>query len=56
MEELKTNKKIEQKKEQLILEVVLILNKEMFNEDFISYKIYKQTEENILKKLKEYLS
>lgn len=37
---------------QIILEVALIINKELFDENKISYKMFKYTEDNILKELK----
>ena len=40
------------KNKKILLEVALTLNKEMFNENKISYKMYKYTESNILKELK----
>lgn len=36
----------------ILLEVALSLNKELFSENKISYKMFKYTEENILKELK----
>lgn len=45
MKSKKQNKKI-------LLEVALSLNKELFDENKISYKMFKYTEENILKELK----
>lgn len=38
----------------IYLEVALTLNKELFDENKISYKMFKYTEENILNELKEY--
>ena len=40
------------KNKKILLEVALTLNKEMFNENKISYKMYIYTESNILKELK----
>lgn len=45
---------IKNKNKEILLEVALTLNKELFNENKISYKIFKYTEENILKELKKY--
>ncbi len=42
----------ENKNKRIILEVALILNKELFDENKISYKMFKYTEDNILKELK----
>lgn len=36
----------------IYLEVALTLNKELFDENKISYKMFKYTEENILNELK----
>lgn len=44
--------KIKYKNKEILLEVALSLNKELFEENKISYKIFKYTEENILKELK----
>ena len=35
----------------LILELALSINKELFDYDLITYKIFRSTEENILKQL-----
>ena len=43
---------VKNKNKEILLEVALTLNKELFNENKISYKMFKYTEENILKKLK----
>ncbi len=40
------------KDKELILSLAVFINKELFNSDKISYKMYKYTEENILKELK----
>ncbi len=40
------------KNKEILLEVALSLNKELFDENKISYKMFKYTEENILKELK----
>lgn len=45
-------KEIEHKNKKILLSVALFLNKELFDENEISYKIFKYTEENILKDLK----
>ncbi len=45
-------KEVKNKNKEILLEVALTLNKELFNENKISYKIFKYTEENILKELK----
>ena len=45
---------IKNKNKEILYEVALTLNKELFNENKISYKIFKYTEENILKELKKY--
>ena len=36
----------------LILELSLFINKKLFEEEKISYRLFKYTEDNILKKLK----
>lgn len=46
------NKAIKNKNKEMLLEVALTLNKELFNENKISYKMFKYTENNILKELK----
>ena len=43
------------KNKEIILEVILSLNKELFDENKISYKTFKYTEENILKELNMYV-
>lgn len=37
--------------EKIILEVALFINKELFDEKKISYRIFKYTEEEIMKKI-----
>ena len=49
------SKEVKNKHRQIILEVALILNKELFDEKKITYRVYKFTEENILKKIKNNL-
>ena len=46
------SKGVKNKNKEILLEVALTLNKELFNENKISYKMFKYTEENILKELK----
>lgn len=46
------SKEAKNKNKEILLEVALTLNKELFNENKISYKMFKYTEENILKELK----
>lgn len=46
------SKEVKNKNKEMLLEVALTLNKELFNENKISYKMFKYTEENILKELK----
>lgn len=43
---------IKNKNKEILLNVALTLNKELFDDKKISYKIYKYTEESILKELK----
>lgn len=43
---------VKHKNNEILLEVALHLNKELFDENKISYKMFKYTEENILKELK----
>ena len=49
---LRGSKEVKNKNKEILLEVALTLNKELFNENKISYKMFKYTEENILKELK----
>ena len=44
---------VKNKNKEIILEIALSLNKELFNENKISYKIFKYTEDNILNELNE---
>lgn len=53
IDDIMRNKEIKYKNNKILLEVALSLNKELFNEFKISYKIYKYAEENILKELKK---
>lgn len=55
MKKVKQTKKnkTDEKKKEILLEVSLSINKELYNENKISYKMYKLTEEKILKELKE---
>lgn len=48
------SKEIKYKNKEILLEVALTLNKELFDERNISYKMFKYTEENILKELNHY--
>lgn len=50
------DKERKEKNKKILLNVALHINKELFNENKISYKMFKYTEENILKELKEYNS
>lgn len=43
---------VKYKNKEILLEVALSLNKELFDENKISYKLFKYTEGNILKELK----
>lgn len=45
------NKDTESKNKEIFLNVALFINKELFEENKISYKMFKYTEENILKEL-----
>lgn len=45
-------KEVKRQNKKIFLEVALSLNKELFDENKISYKMFKYTEENILKELK----
>lgn len=47
-----SSKEVKCKNKEILLEVALSLNKELYDENKISYKIFKYTEENILKELK----
>ncbi len=44
---------IQNANEELLLKVALFLNRELFDESKISYKMYKYAEDNILKELKK---
>ena len=46
------SKEVKYKNNEILLNVALSLNKELFDENKISYKMFKYTEENILKELK----
>ena len=46
------SREVKYKNKQILLNVALSLNKELFDENKISYKMFKYTEENILKELK----
>ena len=46
------SEEVKNKNKVIMLEVALTLNKELFNENIISYKKFKYAEENILKALK----
>ena len=46
------SKEVKYKDKEILLNVALSLNKELFSEFKISYKMFKYTEENILKELK----
>lgn len=45
------NNYLNNEKDILLFEVALTLNKELFDEKIISYKVYKFTEEKLLKQL-----
>lgn len=51
---LSLNKEIKNRNKEILLEVALTLNKELFDENKISYKMFKYTEENILKEMKSH--
>ena len=53
MDKLSNICNIKIKNKEILLEIALTINKELFNENKISYKTYKYTEENILKELKD---
>lgn len=46
------SKYLKNKNKETILELALTLNKELFDENKISYKMFKSTEEGILKQIK----
>ena len=46
------SKEVKYKNKEILLNVALSLNKELFDEKKISYKMFKYTEKNILKELK----
>lgn len=45
-------KEVKYKNKEILLNVALFLNKELFDENKVSYKMFKYAEENILKELK----
>ena len=45
-------KEVKYKNKEILLNVAFSLNKELFDENKVSYKMFKYTEENILKELK----
>ena len=51
-DDIMRSKEVKYKNKEILLNVALSLNKELFDENKISYKMYKYTEENILKELK----
>jgi len=51
-EDIMRSKEVKYKNKEILLEVALSLNKKLFDENKISYKMFKYTEENILKELK----
>ncbi len=46
------SKEVKYRNKEILLNVALSLNKELFDENKISYRMFKYTEENILKELK----
>lgn len=46
------SKEVKNKNKEILLEVALTLNKGLFNENKISYKMFKYTEDNLLKEIK----
>lgn len=52
LNDIMRSKEVKYKNKEILLEVALSLNKELFDENKISYKMFKYTEENILKELK----
>lgn len=46
-----TSKEIKYKNKEILLNIALILNKELLKESKITYKMFKYTEEGILKEL-----
>ena len=46
------NKEVKNKNKEILLEIALILNKELIKDVKISYKMFKYTEKNILRELK----
>ena len=51
-ESIRGSKSIQNKNKEIILNVALSLNKELLDENKISYKMFKYTEESLLKELK----
>ncbi len=45
-------KEVKYKNKEILLNVALSLNKQLFDENKVSYKMFKYAEENILKELK----
>lgn len=48
------SKEVKNKNQEILLNVALAINKELYDENRISYKMFKYTEKNILKELNEY--
>lgn len=48
------NKEFQNQNKKILLEIALTLNKELFDENKITYKMFKYTEDNLLKDLKKY--
>lgn len=50
--EYNMQKEVQDKNKGIVLEIALSINQELFNENKISYKAFKCTEENILKQIR----
>ncbi len=48
------SKEVKNKNKEILLNVALTINKELFDEKRISYKLFKYTEEKLFKELKEF--
>lgn len=53
-DDIMRTKEIKYKNKEILLKVALSLNKELFDDNKISYKLFKYAEGNILKDLKIY--
>jgi len=52
MDDIKSINKIKKQNNKIILEIALSINRELFNEERIPYKMFKYTENQILNQIK----